>query len=96
ANTESILQENTWYFPGWAVFDNNKQIPSFITSGTHPGLVRFLVLPGTHIVTFVFLDTWDRIIGNGASFLTTILCAIVFILNLVISQKKAYSVKKKK
>jgi len=92
----TILQENTWYFPGWKVFDNGKEIPIVITKGTNPGLMRFVLLEGTHTVSVEFTDTWDRKIGNTTSLITISILAAILLSSLFFFSQKAYSVKKKK
>jgi hypothetical protein len=70
AETTTTFQENTWYFPGWTLLDNNKNVPIKITSGDHPGLVQFTLPKGNHIISFIFLNTWDRKLANQISLIT--------------------------
>lgn len=96
ASTSVVLQENTWYYPGWILFDNGKQIPIQITSGMYPGMVRFILPKGNHKIDFTFIDTWDRNIGNTVSLITLGVIGITLLINFAFHDQKLYGMKKGK
>ncbi len=72
AQTPVMLLENTWYFPGWRILDNNKLVKTQVTTGNKPGIMQFSLSTGTHIISVTFSDTWDRKLGNAISLITLI------------------------
>ena len=57
---------NIHYFPGWKIYDNDKQINFKITTR---GVMNFLLSAGTHHLKIVFENTPVRRIGNLLSVL---------------------------
>ncbi|HSX40314.1 MAG TPA: 6-pyruvoyl-tetrahydropterin synthase-related protein [Candidatus Saccharimonadales bacterium] len=77
-STNVLLKENTWYFPGWKVFDNGKPVPvKFLKA--HPGIIAFSLSNGEHNISVVFDQTPDRTIGK---FLSLLSLTVVFIVLL--------------
>ena len=57
------------YFPGWqAVIDTNR-----VPIELEQGLIKIMVPPGEHRLTFYFGDTWVRTLGNFVSLLSLII-----------------------
>jgi hypothetical protein len=60
------LTANIHYFPGWKIYDNDKQINFKITT---QGVMDFLLSGGTHHLKIVFENTPVRRVGNFLSVL---------------------------
>jgi len=85
----SLIKENTLYFPGWKVTDNGKEIPIDFMNKNYPGIILFHLEKGDHEISIEFKMTFDRVVG----FLITIV-TIIGILILIIptrASKKARS-----
>jgi hypothetical protein len=46
ANTNLKINENTWYFPGWRAFLNNKEIQITPENKTNPGTINLYIPQG--------------------------------------------------
>jgi hypothetical protein len=78
AETESVVQLNTMYYPGWGIIIDG--IPEAIDY-THPqGLMRVTVPEGTHTLLAEFRETVARFAADVVSFLS--LCGYIILLVL--------------
>lgn len=68
--TESIIQINTVYYPGWGVIING--IPVKILHDNKHGLIQFIASPGNHTVLAEFRETLPRMISNIISMVSGI------------------------
>ncbi len=64
AQTDVHLIDHTWYFPGWRVFANGKEIPVEFQDPNHRGIITFRLPQGEHIVRVEFTKTKDRLISE--------------------------------
>jgi len=67
ANTNLQLSENTYYFPGWKIYANAKQLPLNITNKKSFGTLTFSVPRGSYIIDAKFEDTDVRKFGKFIS-----------------------------
>jgi uncharacterized membrane protein len=72
ATTPMIVKENTYYYPGWEVFINNKKTEIKYKNPAYTGVITFNVPTGLTKINVVFKDTWDRKLGKLISFITLI------------------------
>ncbi len=78
---EALIKENTFYYPGWKILTNNKEIPIAYTNKSYPGVITFKLKKGLHKVDVVFTDTIDRSLSkliSLATLFTLIFCFIYF------------------
>ncbi len=77
----SLIKENTFYYPGWKVFANNKEIPIVYKNSQYPGVITFNLKEGFYKIDVIFSDTKDR----KYSKLISLLSLISFILIIILS-----------
>lgn len=80
AKKNSKLMENTLYFPGWKILDNNTAVQVEFQDRKHHGLMIFTLPKGLHKVEVVFQDTKVRLIADVISLISVILLVILGIL----------------
>jgi hypothetical protein len=88
ADTSSLIQENTYYFPGWTVYVDNKQTQ--INYKNEFGVITFPLEKGVHKIDVIMKDTPVIVISKYISIFSFILL-LIFILrinNLTIRAKK--------
>jgi hypothetical protein len=56
ARTNSIMLENTWYFPGWNAYLDNRPIPIIKSLKGHEGIMTTNIPSGVHKLEFVYRD----------------------------------------
>jgi len=78
AKSKTLFIENTLYFPGWAIYDNNKSIPIEFQNVRYEGIMTFSLNKGVHEVKVLYEDTKIRQISNLISFLTLIIILGLF------------------
>lgn len=76
SSTPVLFQLNTYYFPGWKAYLNNKQIP--INDNNDLKLITVEIPKGNHIVQFKFQDTSVRKVANWISTITFIFLVVYF------------------
>jgi len=82
----STLRFNQFYFPGWELSDNGKDIDySYKESGQSKGLPVFNLLTGQHTFEASFKETTDRKIADTIS----ILSAFALVLTTILLIKNA-------
>lgn len=54
---DSLIKENTYYFPGWELIVDNKLRKIDFTNTTYPGIIVFPLEKGIHEVSLIFSDT---------------------------------------
>lgn len=57
AKEESLLKENTDYYPGWNLTVDGEPQPIIFTNENYPGIITFDISKGKHIVNLTFSDT---------------------------------------
>lgn len=90
AEDKTRIRENTLYFPGWKIYDNQKMVADVqFQDPKNRGLLTFYVEPGVHNIIVKFEDTKLRKIANyitlTAIFLT--LFPLMIYLNPVLTKK---------
>lgn len=85
ATTEVRLVDNTFYFPGWKVFVDAKEVPIEFQDMNYRGVITYNVPQGTHEVIVKFTDTKVRILANLIS-----LVSIGILGTLIIFRKKLF------
>lgn len=85
---KGIFKINTYSFPGWEVFVNNKEI---LYEDNNPfKLITIVLKPGNYIIKSFFSDTIYRIIGNSLSIIGFLSILVYLFLN---SKFKSISLK---
>lgn len=82
AESESLLKENTLYFPGWQVFVDHKNTEIVYTDTKHLGKILFTMKPGLHYVEVYYEDipvykTAKQISAVGYILVIGTLCLLV-------------------
>lgn len=72
ANTDVRLADYTFYFPGWRVFVDSKQVDIEFQDPSYRGVITYRVPKGNHNVEVIFGDTKVRFFGKIIS-ITTLL-----------------------
>jgi hypothetical protein len=81
-NAESNIEikENTFYFPGWIVEADGKEVPISYENPKFPGVITFNLDKGYHIVRVMFVDLPVVVFSKWLSGLSTLtLLVFVFI-----------------
>lgn len=89
---DSNIKENTFYFPGWKVIANNKEVPINYEDKANFGLITFRLNKGLYKVNVIFADTQIRIIGKYISSASLVILLISVFLLLTKSKKKSYRI----
>ncbi len=76
ADSPVTLKENTYYFPGWTLRLNNKDIPITYTDNKFPGVIIFRVPKGFYRVDILFLNTKIRRYAKFVSGITLLLLVL--------------------
>lgn len=87
-NTDGVLRENTYYYPGWAVYIDNKKTK--INYNNEYGVITFNVSKGIHKVDVVLEDTLVRFLSkliSLASFTFLVIFTVFFIKRISIRKK---------
>jgi hypothetical protein len=73
AITNTQIKENTFYFPGWKLLVNNKEVKINYKNKDFPGVITFDLNKGLYKIELIFTDTIDRKIGKWISIITAII-----------------------
>jgi len=74
---ESLLKENTLYFPGWKVFANEKELAINPANTDYKGVITFSLDKGMYEVKVIFEDTKIREYSKKISFFAGILLILM-------------------
>lgn len=74
---DSLLRENTSYYPGWTLLINGKPGSIDYTNGDFPGVMYFNLERGLYNVEFKFVQTEDRILSRFVS-AVAVACGLLF------------------
>jgi len=77
AQSDTIFQLNTFYFPGWNGYLDNKKVN--ILANNKYKLITVLVPKGEHELKFLFMDTPIRKVGDIISIIAVIFSFIIFL-----------------
>lgn len=85
----SNIRENTFYFPGWKVIANEKEIPINYEDKNNFGLITFKLRKGLYKVNIIFTDTPIRKIGKYISIMSLmiLLVSILFLFPKIFRSK---------
>lgn len=97
AKTNVKIRENTFYFPGWTIYANEKEIPLKFRDQNNYGIITFELPKGLHIVELKFLDTEVRFYSKLISgfFIAGSIFYILFTVIKKSTQKKQLGYKKR-
>ncbi len=84
AETPVTLRENTFYFPGWMAFANNKKIPINYKDqeSNSVGIITFSLKKGLYLVKVIYMDSFVRSVSKMIS-----LCTIVLGIGVIVTRK---------
>lgn len=77
--TESTFKENTFYFPGWNVYANNKKVDVNYKNPSMPGIITFKHPKGLYKIEIIFQNSPIRNVGDGISAVAIVLICAIFI-----------------
>jgi len=83
AETGIKIKENTFFFPGWKVFANYKEIPIVYNDPDNLGMITFKLKPGLYKIDAQFTDTPVRRIAKSISVFSTLLIGIYLLYHLL-------------
>lgn len=81
-DTQSVIVDNTVYFPGWKVYVNGRQTPIQFQDAHYRGIITFPVSSGENRVEVVFTETKIRLISDLISVIAWIFLFLAVILKL--------------
>lgn len=79
AASDSVVKDNTIYYPGWRVFVGEEEVPIQFQDANHRGIITFPVVKGSHNVQVKFSETTVRFIADLISILTVLFAAVMFL-----------------
>lgn len=79
AETNLRLSESTYYFPGWTVQANNKQLALDIQNPERFGTLTFSLPKGSYVIDVKFEDTNIRRAGKYISFLSILILTVALL-----------------
>ena len=85
ANTDVRMADYTFYFPGWKVFVDNKEMPIEFQDMNYRGVITYRVPQGKHTILVKFTNTKVRLLANIVS-----LFSIGVLGALIIFRKKLF------
>jgi len=83
--TPVIVQENTIYFPGWTVKDNQKTLNIYYSTTTPKGVIRFDLSPGLHSIT---VEYKDPLVFRLLKLLNILVILIIFAIIVIYNTKR--------
>ena len=83
ARTDLYLSENTYYFPGWKVYTNGKEIPINIKNKKRFGTLTFALDKGLYIINTKFEDTQIRKLGKLITLVSFLIIILLIFNNLI-------------
>lgn len=79
AETELRLVDYTFYFPGWKVYIDEKEVPIEFQDMNYRGVITYDVPPGKHSILVKFMDTKVRFFANIVSIISIGLLGITIV-----------------
>lgn len=73
----TLLKENTLFFPGWTLKVNNKIYPIDYLNKKYQGVITFSLKEGAYKIEFLFLSTTIRTISSLISIITFLFIACI-------------------
>lgn len=94
ASTDTLIKENTFYFPGWSVTANNHKVKINYENKNYFGVITFPLRKGLYKVTVEFKDTpvryWSKIVSLLA-LITIIVLVGKDILDYILKKSNRFS-----
>jgi len=88
------LRENTLYFPGWKIFDNDVELTNVeFQDPKNRGLMTFYVDEGLHNIILKFEETKLRYFANIVSLVSLTFIIIIPVVIYLISKTKRFKIK---
>lgn len=86
---DARFRENTLYFPGWKIYDNNKLISNIeFQDPKNRGVMTFRLEKGLHDIILKFEDTKIRKISNFISLISIIFVILIPVIFLIFPNHK--------
>lgn len=82
ADSTVNLSENTYYFPGWKVFVNGKEIQTSIKNKKRFGTMTFSIKPGLYLIEAKFTETPIRKMGRYISIVSLIIVIVLLFIGV--------------
>lgn len=92
----AVIKENTYFFPGWKVFANSKEIPIDFKNKQYPGVITFQLSKGLYKVDVEYTKTLERKIGELTSMLIASTLLLAVLDSRVRKQRNIKNIRKKK
>ncbi len=84
--TESVqtirMADNTFYFPGWKVYIDGKEVPIEFQDMNYRGVITYNVPPGKHSIDVRFTNTKIRLLANTISIVSLMGVCLYLIIRL--------------
>lgn len=81
AKVRSTIKENTFYFPGWTLYLNDKEKTILYKDKSYPGVIFFNLEPGLYKVDLVLKNSEVKTFSNFTS-IFAFLCVVLISLSL--------------
>ncbi len=88
ANDSLLLKENTLYFPGWEVRNNNIIIPISYQNRKYPGIITFRIPKGENLIEVCYKNTNIVKFSKIISLITLLFIVLFFIKSLLFPKLK--------
>ena len=88
AETDTIISENTFYFPNWQVFVSGEVVPIEFQNPNHRGIITYSLPVGRHEVEVVFSDTKLRLAAKLISGFTVLMLIFGYVFQAYFFRKK--------
>lgn len=80
ANSNIRMADYTFYFPGWRVYVDGKEIPIQFQDPAYRGVITYNLPKGQHKILVKFTDTKARMMGKIITAVSLLIFSLVFIL----------------
>lgn len=88
--SNSLLRENTLYFPGWEIRADNKKQKIEFQNSNHRGLMLFSLPKGSYVVEAIYKETKLRLLSNVISLVVLSNLIIGLILVKIVKNKNSH------
>lgn len=79
STTDVRLADNTFYFPGWKVYVDKKEVPIEFQDMNYRGVITYRVPQGKHNIVVKFTETKIRLLGDFISLFSLIILGLLII-----------------
>ena len=88
ADTEVLISDNTFYFPGWKVYSDGAELKIEFQDPAYRGVITFKVPEGRHTVRVVYEDTKVRLVGKIITVISLVIAGLLVGVVRVSERKK--------